>query len=72
MHLTTGITYILYYIHVGYYRDYHDKSLDYHDITFSIIAQHHPSTQCIIIKMHSVECIIIAQSNMILPSTFNE
>ena len=40
MHMTTGIIY-LYYIHVGYYRDYRDKSLDYRDITFSIIAQHY-------------------------------
>ena len=38
MHMTTGIMYI-YYIHVGYYRDYRDKSLNYRDITFSIITQ---------------------------------
>ena len=40
MHMTTGIIYI-YYIHVGYYCDYRDKSLDYRDITFSNIAQHY-------------------------------
>ena len=40
--MTTGIIYI-YYTHVGYYRDYRDyrdKSLDYRNITFSIIARH--------------------------------
>ena len=30
--------YVVYML--GYYRDYRDKSLDYRDITFSIIAQH--------------------------------
>ena len=40
MHMTTGIIY-KYYIHIRYYRDYRDKSLDYRNITFSIIAQHY-------------------------------